>query len=68
MAFSQADLDAIEKAIASGELSVRLPSGTSVTYRDMDDLMKARDRMRSELQVNKRPRGIRYGFKRGVRK
>ena len=40
MAFTQADLDNVNSAISSGELSVEV-SGRRVTYRNMDDLMKA---------------------------
>lgn len=41
MAFTQTQLDAIDTAIASGELSVTY-DGRSVTYRSLDDLLKAR--------------------------
>lgn len=39
---TQTNLDAINAAIASGELSVRAPNGSTVTYRSMDELLKAR--------------------------
>lgn len=48
MAFTQTDLDAIERAIASGELTVRTED-RSVTYRSMDELMQARDAVRAAL-------------------
>ncbi len=48
MAFTQSDLDAIERAIASGELTVRTDD-RSITYRGMDELMKARDAIKSAL-------------------
>lgn len=58
MAFQQSDLDAIEKAIASGALTVKF-SDKEVTYRTMDDLMKARDLIRKKLgQAN--PNDQRY--------
>jgi hypothetical protein len=41
MAWTQAQLDAIEAAIAGGELTVHF-GDRSVTYRSMDDLLKAR--------------------------
>ena len=41
MAFTQADLDAVDRAIASGELSVRT-NDRSVTYRSMAELRDAR--------------------------
>lgn len=43
MAFTQSDLDAIEQAIATGELSVRSENGRSVTYRSFAELRAARD-------------------------
>jgi ribosomal protein L12E/L44/L45/RPP1/RPP2 len=41
MAFTQANLDAIDAAIASGELTVSV-AGRTITYRSIDDLIKAR--------------------------
>lgn len=49
MAFTQKDLDAVEAAIASGELSVK-SDGREVTYRSMADLMTARDTIRRGLR------------------
>lgn len=48
MAFSLAQLAAIEDAIASGELSVSF-EGKSVTYRSINDLIAARNLMRGDL-------------------
>ena len=48
MAVTQADIDALNAAIASGERQVTLGS-QSVTYRSIDDLIKARNDMRQEL-------------------
>jgi hypothetical protein len=48
MAFSTAQLAAIEAAIASGELVVQY-EGKRVEYRSIGDLMKARDLVRAEL-------------------
>ena len=48
MALTSADLTAIETAIASGELSVSF-SDRSVTYRSMDDLLKAREFIKNAL-------------------
>lgn len=50
MAFSQSDLDAIESAIATGELTVEI-EGKRVTYRSMDELMAARALISSTLQA-----------------
>jgi antirestriction protein ArdC len=41
MSFSQAQLDALDAAIASGALRVTY-DGQTVEYRSIDDLMKAR--------------------------
>jgi hypothetical protein len=49
MAFSQTDLDAIESAIALGELTVEI-DGKRVTYRSIDELVKARSIITSALQ------------------
>ena len=48
MAHTQADLDAIKAAIASGEQSVEV-GGRKVVYRSVDDLRKARDDIAAEL-------------------
>lgn len=48
MAFTPTDLAAIDAAIASGELSVEV-SGKRVTYRSMDDLLKARALIATDL-------------------
>lgn len=41
MGFSATDLESINAAIASGELTVSV-QGRSVTYRSIDDLIKAK--------------------------
>lgn len=48
MAHTQADLDAIKAAIASGEQSVEV-GGRKVVYRSVDDLRKARDDIAADL-------------------
>lgn len=48
MAWTQADLDAINSAIASGELRVRSSIG-EVQYRSMDELLQAKAMITSEL-------------------
>ncbi len=48
MAHTQADLDAVKSAIASGEQSVEM-GGRKVVYRSVDDLRKARDDIATEL-------------------
>jgi hypothetical protein len=42
MAWTQTDLDAIDKAIASGAVRVDYPGGGSVTYRSLADMRSVR--------------------------
>ena len=42
MAWTQADLDAIDEAIASGELVVQHSDGRRITYRSIHELKAAR--------------------------
>lgn len=49
MSFTTTQLDAIETAIASGELKVAF-DGREVIYRSMDDLIKARNTISAALQ------------------
>jgi hypothetical protein len=46
--FTLSQLNALDAAIASGQLSVNY-DGKSITYRSVGDLMKARELVRSEL-------------------
>lgn len=48
MAYTQADLDRIKHAIATGELSIE-KDGKKVTYRSISELMRARDDIVNEL-------------------
>jgi hypothetical protein len=48
MAFTSANLDAIDAAIASGELTVSF-NGRTVTYRSVGELLKARQTIASAL-------------------
>jgi hypothetical protein len=48
MAFTQVDLDAINKAIAAGELSIGL-GDMRITYRSMTELLQARDTIQADL-------------------
>ena len=48
MAFTQTDLDSVNTAIATGELKVEL-NGRMVIYRSIDDLIKARGIIASDL-------------------
>lgn len=49
MAFTQTQLDAVEAAIASGELKVMF-DGREVWYRSISDLLLARDTIKASLQ------------------
>lgn len=49
--FTVSQLEAIEKAIASGTLRVRY-DGKEVQYQDMNSLMSARNMIRDELVSN----------------
>lgn len=42
MAFTASDIDALDRAIASGVLEVRMADGRTVKYRAMDELLRAR--------------------------
>ncbi|MNF12045.1 hypothetical protein D3C80_2134130 [compost metagenome] len=55
MAYTQAHLAAVERAIARGEKTVRYTDRT-VEYRSVDELMRARDLIRSELVQSAGPR------------
>ncbi|MCK7542958.1 hypothetical protein MLC59_02080 [Marinobacter bryozoorum] len=48
MSFTASDLDAINRAIALGERRVTFNDRT-VEYRDIDELLRARDAIRTEL-------------------
>ncbi len=62
MGFTTTQLDAIEKAIASGELKVAY-DGKEVVYRSMSDLIDARNLIRSDLQKSGAiPKRIRYSY------
>lgn len=56
MAVSQADIDSLNAAIATGARSVSI-GGTNVIYNTTESLIKARDDMRKELLAqNAQPR------------
>jgi hypothetical protein len=65
MAATQADIDALTAAIASGEKQVTIGS-QSVSYRTIDDLIKARDTLMRDLAVSSgataRPRQTRIFY------
>jgi hypothetical protein len=49
MAFTSADLAAIDAAIASGAMEIRFSDGRSVQYRSIDELMRARALIAGEV-------------------
>lgn len=51
MAFTQTQLDAVEAAIASGELRVMF-DGREIIYRSISDLIRARDTIKAALQAS----------------
>jgi hypothetical protein len=55
MAYTQKHLDAVERAIARGEKVVRYTDRT-VEYRSIDELLKARDVIRTSLTDAAGPR------------
>ena len=50
MAFTIQQLEAIESALGTGELTVTF-EGKSVTYRSVNELIRARNRIQAELQA-----------------
>lgn len=50
MAFTQSDLNRIDRAIASGQLSVEI-DGTRIQYRGMSDLIAARGMIERQINV-----------------
>lgn len=52
MAYTQADLDALKKAIATGARSVKFgagPDSREVVYRSLDDMIRAKNMIEAEL-------------------
>ena len=49
MAYTTSDLTNIERAIASGQLRIRLSDGSEVQYQSTEQLLKARAVMASAL-------------------
>jgi roadblock/LC7 domain-containing protein len=58
MAVSQSDLDALESAIASGELRVTV-DGRTVEYRSIDDLISAHAFLSRKLSAASEPTTVR---------
>jgi roadblock/LC7 domain-containing protein len=49
VAFTQAQLNALDRAIAAGVLTVTTSDGKSVTYQSMDELLKVRSAVAAAL-------------------
>ena len=62
--FTPAHLDALNAAIASSELTVRY-GDTTVTYRSLDELLRARDVIRASLDTAIKPTYTLAGFSKG---
>lgn len=66
MAWTQAQLDALDQAIAEGALTVRYQD-KQVQYRSLDEMMRIRSLMASELGVKARsPRRTYASFSKGM--
>lgn len=64
MALTQSDLDALDAAIASGELTVEV-NGRRVTYRSVPELMQARAHVAqvvSQASPARRVRSVAFTF------
>ena len=69
MAFTQDDLDAINEAIATGELEVQFADGKRVRYRSVEQLKQAKAHIQGEMNADagKPPlRGVRLNVSKGV--
>jgi hypothetical protein len=66
MAFSQAQLDAIEAGIAAGTTSISY-EGRSVTYRSLDEMLRVRAIIRSALGLTTAPVTVLAQHSRGYR-
>ncbi len=56
MAYSQTDLDNIDKAIATGYLTVRYADGRTVTFRSVSELKEARALILKTLNSQSKPK------------
>jgi hypothetical protein len=68
MSVTQADLDDLEAAIASGTLRVRDRNGSEIQYRNLDDMIRTANRLREQLGLTS-PGGITVsypGYKSGL--
>lgn len=67
MAFTADDLESINSAIASGELTVMI-DGRQVQYRSVSELLKAKNHIMQSLKKSRSPfAGFRVQIDRGIR-
>ncbi len=68
MTWTQAQLDALDRAIASGALSVTNPDGRSVTYRSLAEMQALRNSIADSLTSStlRQPAAFVAGFKRDL--
>lgn len=56
---TQSDLDRLNRAINSGALRVRDHDGSEVQYRTLDEMLRARDAMKAEIEGVNESAGLR---------
>lgn len=66
MAYTQADIDALKAAMASGAKRVRYSDGSEVEYRDMAEMKDILGQMRHEVSPPAKPiRAFRFAHRPG---
>lgn len=66
MAYTQAQYDALQNAMATGALTVRYADGRTVTYRSFDEMKAILDVMAAEMGTIPRKTNYSYAaFRRG---
>jgi len=66
MAYTQADIDALKAAMASGAKRVRYSDGSEVEYREMDEMKDILRQMRHEVSPPTKPiRAFRLAYRSG---
>lgn len=64
--WTQADIDQLKRAIASGALEVRYADGRAVTYRSLDEMRQTLALMVAEVRGAAEPRVSYAAFRRGL--
>ena len=65
MAWTEADLETIDEAIASGELRIRTSDGRMIEYRSISELRAAREMIRNEVNPPTLPGARRFKTRAG---